>query len=305
MRLRIESPSKPPFWFVGHPNVNVRQFSEAMDLAVNIQRQQQQIPGAGQELADFEDRGNQRVTLQATTTREFASAIERMDFMSRLAPVDPAAGIHEWQGDVIVREEVGSSFAEWRLPNAVLSLAAVDPVGAVTLRLRYVVQAGGFGEAIQGLFGVAITAVTAVPAEVRLSDVPIGSGWPALWISDNADGDLIQVSWVDYEPTLENETYIFEVDTGGGVDPGRIAVSAGDNLAEIAAWLNANTILTAEATGGDLIIRTPSREGMFVDLMVEMISLGFGNSTTAGPVEVATVMVADADDRIVTADILL
>lgn len=145
MRLRIEAPNKAPYWFVGSPNVNVRQFAEAMELGVTIQRQQQQIPGAGQELADFEDRGNQRVTIQATTVREFSSAIDRMDFLAQLAPADAADRVHEWQGDVWLREEAGAAFAEWLLADAVVSLAAVDPLGAVALRLRYSVQAGGFG----------------------------------------------------------------------------------------------------------------------------------------------------------------
>lgn len=210
MRLRIEAPNKAPYWFVGSPNVNVREFAEAMDLAVTVQRQQQQVAGAGQDTASFLDRGNQRVTIQATTTRTFASAIARMDFLAQLAPADAADRVHEWQGDVWLREEDGANFAEWLLEDAVVSLAAVDPIGAVGLRLRYAIQAGGFGDKQQSVVSDLLFRLNLARASLDVTSAQLASEATTAGLTD---GDWLDVvlQW----PEGAGVSHRFSVGSGG------------------------------------------------------------------------------------------
>lgn len=210
MRLRIEAPNKAPYWFVGSPNVSVREFAEAMDLAVTVQRQQQQVAGAGQDTANFLDRGNQRVTIQATTTRTFASAIARMDFLAKLAPADAADRVHEWQGDVWLREEDGANFAEWLLEDAVVSLAAVDPIGAVGLRLRYAIQAGGFGDKKQSVVSDLLFRLNLQKALISITSTQLNTEATTVSLTD---GDWLEVvlQW----PDGRGVAYRFSVGSGG------------------------------------------------------------------------------------------
>lgn len=305
MKLRIDAPSKAPVWFVGEPDVSVRDFPEAMQLVVRLQRNQQPVPGAGQDSADFYDRGNARLAFEASTSRKFDGPIERMDFFARLAAVAPADQPHAWAGDVWARVEEADEFAEYKLPEAVISLAGVEFEGAVSLRLRYLVQAGGidYSAAVAGTKAVAITADFAAPAEVSLADVPGGVG--DLWVSENTEGDLFQVT--HYSDVLSGgfDIYIFEVDTGGGVAGGNVAISEGDNLEEIAAWLNANTLLSAVVAGGDITIGTPAVEGDSVDLSINLITATLSNSITVGPVTVSEGSVLDDATVLLTADLTL
>lgn len=298
MKLRLDAPSKAPFWFVGDPAVNVRDFAEAMNLVVRLQRNQQPVPGAGQDSSDFYDRGNQRLAFEASTAKICGTVIERMDEFAKLAALAPGDQPHAWAGDVWARVETAGEFAEYRLPEALISLAGVEFEGAVGLRLRYLVQAGGidYSGKVTGTKGVAITADFAAPAEVSLG------AFAESWTTGNVVGDTFQIQFSSTAlPGVE--FYLFEVDDGGGVAPGVVAISAGNNLAEIAAWLNANTLLEAIVDGGDILIRTPAVEGDEIYLTVDLVTAAVSHIDYGGPVVIEEGAVLDEESLRLTADL--
>lgn len=148
MRIRLETAGRPPFWLIGDPALNEREVTEAMQPVLQITRQQQSVTGAGQDITEHYDRGNQKVVLEATTYREFASEWDRMDYVARLAPTDRAALVHEWEGDAwlrLTRRDGGNDFREWLMPSVVVALAGSELKGEVGLQVRYRITCGGFG----------------------------------------------------------------------------------------------------------------------------------------------------------------
>jgi len=144
---------------------------------------------------------------------------------------------------------------------------------------------------------VAITADFAAPAEVSLGD------FAETWTTANVVGDTFQVQHTSTALGGGFEIYIFEVDDGGGVAPGNIAIAAGDNLAEIAAWLNANTLLEAIVAGGDITLRTPAVEGDEIYLDVQLLTAIISHNDFAGPVVVEEGAVLDDESLRLTADL--
>lgn len=297
MRLRLESPGAAPYWLVGNPALNERTgMSRALDDQLQVTRQQQAVPGAGYWAKEFFDRGNQAVKFDATASREFYDEIERMDFLSRLAAVDADRAEHSWEGRVCVREQVGTRYREWPLEGAVVSLTGTALEGQTRVRLRYQVQAPGFGPPVNGVLGISIQAVAMSPASLGFGS------WAGIWLSNNTEGDFIQVSLANADDPGIDELYQFEVDTGGGVTPGRIAISQGDNFGEIAAWMIANTDINAEVIGGDLVLKSPARDGDIIYLYSETLSGVELFSDFAGPVESSVVELTDSLGRTVIAE---
>ena len=149
MRLLLETEDRDPYWLVGDPTLNERTDQSAgMSEQIQVTRNQQVVTGAGWESALGLDRGNQQVTITATTRRQFDPEKERMDFIAELAATDPGEQLHRWAGTVTVSiDELGTDTQRnYILPNATVSLVGMVLVAAVGLNLTYQVKAGGFGE---------------------------------------------------------------------------------------------------------------------------------------------------------------
>lgn len=149
MRIRLETTERDPFWLIGNPAKNPRaEESEAYEEVLQITRQQQSVAGAGQDVTEHFDRGNQKLVLEATVKREFESEWARMDFLARLAAMEEANQEHLWSGDAWIRLDKmdgSGDFREWLLPGVVVALSATRIEGAVSLHVRYRITAGGFG----------------------------------------------------------------------------------------------------------------------------------------------------------------
>lgn len=226
MRLRLVTTDRPPFWLVGDPAKNERtDQSAALTQTVQITRNQQVVTGAEWESKLHYDRQNGSVTIDANTRYEFASEIERMDFIAELAALEAANQKHEWGGDIWLRHVVAadSTFKEWHLPDAVVSLTGTQLVGAVGLMLTYRVQAGGFdGETIEGTEGVSLTAVGSYADSVQLLLflTTVGGSW-----SDAA------VTLTGLPPTAISAGNVFQISIGDAGDTTAIdfeAVDPGD-----------------------------------------------------------------------------
>lgn len=154
MRIRLEASDRLPFWIIGDPARPEREVvngvasdSQTLNESIQISRNQQAVPGAEWEVKSFRDRGNQSVTVEATGHRLFSTQAERQAFIESLCPLDPDAELHRWQGDVWLRITMpGGTFRESLLPDAVCSLTGTAIEGAVSLRLTYRIQAGGFDD---------------------------------------------------------------------------------------------------------------------------------------------------------------
>lgn len=165
MRVRLITTDRDPFWLIGNPAKNERdQMSQAYEESIQVTRNMQEQTGAEWDARSFFDRGNQRVTFDATVRRQFANEVERMDFLARLAAINTADQEHLWEGDVWLRTDKRSDtpgeFKEWLLPNAVIALGGTKLDAECGLRLSYRIMAGGFGsETREGTSGVALLIV--------------------------------------------------------------------------------------------------------------------------------------------------
>jgi hypothetical protein len=149
MRLLLETEDRDPYWLVGDPTLNERTDQSAgMSEQIQVTRNQQVVTGAGWDSALGLDRGNQQVTITATTRRQFDSEKERMDFIAELAATNPSEQLHRWAGTVTVSidELADDTLRNYVLPNATVSLVGMVLGAAVGLNLTYQVRAGGFGE---------------------------------------------------------------------------------------------------------------------------------------------------------------
>ncbi len=197
MRLRLESPGAAPYWLVGNPALNERtETSRALDDTLQITRMQQAVSGAGQDVKDFWDRGNQSVQIEATAHRVFPDVFARMDFLSRLAPIDQAALEHRWEGVVWLREDAAGSYREWQLPGAVISLSGVTLEGETGLRLRYRVQAPGFGATTGAAQKLLLLRHNAEPALVAITAAELQTAAESVSLTDGDWIDIILV-WRD------------------------------------------------------------------------------------------------------------
>lgn len=197
MRLRLESPGAAPYWLVGDPTLNERtETSRALDDTLQITRMQQAVSGAGQDVKDFWDRGNQSVQIEATAHRVFPDVFARMDFLSRLAPIDQAALEHRWEGVVWLREDAAGSYREWQLPGAVISLSGVTLEGETGLRLRYRVQAPGFGATTGAAQKLLLLRHNAEPALVAITAAELQAAAESVSLTEGDWIDIILV-WRD------------------------------------------------------------------------------------------------------------
>ncbi|GEP46173.1 hypothetical protein [Brevifollis gellanilyticus] len=147
MRLRLAATDRDPFWIIGDPALSARgEMSLALNERIQVTRNQQSVTGAEWDTQVHMDRKNQRVQLSANVRREFASEWERMDFMARLARLEPDEQLHRWAGDVWLRLDGadGATFSEWLLEDAVVAVAGTELDGAIGLRMAYTVSCGGF-----------------------------------------------------------------------------------------------------------------------------------------------------------------
>lgn len=140
-------------WVIGEPTGYLeRQQSSADAEQRTLLRQQQTIAGTGWAKIQTEDRGNQSVTVEANTTRTFATALDRFAWVNSLSDLNPANHPHPWQADVFLREHHGAAWAEWKMPDAIISIAGLSMVGAVAVSLRYRFTAGGLTPHASGTY---------------------------------------------------------------------------------------------------------------------------------------------------------
>lgn len=154
MRIRLETSDRDPYWLVGDPALNEREeMSQSGQDRVQVTRNQQGVGGAEWESEVIYDRKNQRLVFTAVVYRKFDSEWARMDFLSRLAAMNPAAQEHRWTGNVWVRidKEGTHEFREWKLTNAVVGITGTELMSGIGLNITYTVTVGGFsGEVNEG-----------------------------------------------------------------------------------------------------------------------------------------------------------
>lgn len=261
MRLRLETATRPPFWIIGDPLANARtEQSEAFNVGLQITRNTQAISGAGFETQLHFDRGNQKVSFDGTCHRLFDTALERLAFIATLAPIITAGQVHEWEGTAWLREDEGTGFLEYELPQCTLMLTGTQIDGAVGLKLTYRCQAGGFGDAREGtsLVKLIAGAMTGPPilyffgtetGGSPTTPAPVSDSWPGG--SETSSQWSVQISGhvtVAGTPAAYNETFTF-VPGVVGTPPSYITPMA-SHLAAIASYLNATWFDTELVTVG-------------------------------------------------------
>lgn len=153
MRVRLEHPDRAPYWLIGDPALNPRDGDSSIEeFDLQISRNMQSVSGAEWDAQASFDRANQKLVITASGYRTFESEEARMDFIALLAPADSAALLHEWEGDVWIRQDVPGTteFREWPLYDAVVSLVGTRLTGEVGLHLNYRVTAPGIGSKRSG-----------------------------------------------------------------------------------------------------------------------------------------------------------
>lgn len=267
MRIRIESDGKLPFWLAGNPSLNPRtEQSEVLNEQVQITRSQQEVTGSDWEVKQFEDRGNQGVVYIASVKWQFTDTWAAMDFIAALAPNDAAQRLHEWSGNVWLREdkEGTDEYKEWLLPKAVVSLASAVR-NAVRVEVSYRISAGGFGGTgtgtstlvnlvanSAGFNGVRITPAMILAA---LEEAPAGLSlgtYGAVYVTPRG------------ADTLFANTLFLGLATSGMTPAERTAVITGNFVSQISATVSAiNALFDAPVVSGgvesgDWVIRQPA-----------------------------------------------
>lgn len=264
MRLRLHAPDRLPFWIVGDPTHNERtEGSSALEMKAQISRDQSPVGGAAWDVKKFIDRGNGSVSYDLTARREFATEIERQDFIASLRPVIEADSLHGWSGDAYLRLTVpGSStdeFKEWHLPGAVLALTGNTIHGACGLLLNYRLTAGGFNLAgtTTGTEKVYLTANGTRTGTCQMLLYLTTSGGPfdtAATIFTGTPpasltvGDTLTIAIGDNFGTVTSKTFQV-VAPGGSATGGNIAIETPvvDHLSVIATAFSGLANVTASA----------------------------------------------------------
>lgn len=223
MRLRLETTTRPPYWLVGDPLANARsEQSEALTETLQITRNVQAVAGAGFDTQLHFDRGQQKVAFDATCNRIFTTGLERLAFLASLAPIDLTTQRHLWEGTAWLREDSGTSFIEYALPQCVIMLTGTQLVGALGLNLTYRIQAGGFSNEREGTSLVKLLAAENIGYSIvvfgeALTGPLTNSPSPSV---DTVTGHIIPSSWqisfvVTYTDYFSPYTHTFSTGTTG------------------------------------------------------------------------------------------
>ncbi len=282
MRLRLFSadPERSPFWLIGDPALPERAatadqhaLSEILTGTFQLTRTQQTVPGAEWDTVLNFDRGNQRLTFDASAHLEFINEVARLDYLAALGSIDPDAQTHDWFGDVWLRIPVNLStgtFKDYLLPDATVQLVGNQLIGAVSLQLTYRVSAGGFSTLSST--GTERVSLSALQTETRACVLRIyGTGTGGDFadgtrtIGADPSGDItgtFTVQGIDNLSTDELSKTFQVVSPGGSASGGNIAVSypVANLLAAIAAAYSAETLI--EAT-----VISPAGERPYVELV--------------------------------------
>lgn len=138
MKVKIVDAEDVIWWLIGQPDLSVRRHSDAMAQSRTLARAQELgIGGAGWTKVKQYDRGNDGLTIEATTHIVFDSELERFDFMNSFSALD-ADKPYPVEGDVHLRiEEADGDWFESVMEGAVITALSVDAAGAVGCRVRY------------------------------------------------------------------------------------------------------------------------------------------------------------------------
>jgi hypothetical protein len=140
------------YWLIGDPELPERQHSSAMAVVFSTTRLQQTgISGAGWTQVKNLDRGNDGVTFEGSTLLQFDSELDRAVFMFGLSRQD-ADKPHALAGDVHLRCNDGDEWQDEVIPDALLTLLEITPVGKVALRVRYRAAGGQTEEGTAGTY---------------------------------------------------------------------------------------------------------------------------------------------------------
>lgn len=166
---------------VGSPDQTIRKHTPATAEELTFNRAQQMVSGAGWLNQKLRDQGNQRVDLMLSTVRRFDSLRECFLFRMGLGFADDADKPHRMKGTVIARCQEGSAFAEVRLDEALILVAAAVPVG-LSLAITYGIKAAAPAPYRSGTAFVSISApigfLSPSKAEVIIPfDVSSADGW--------------------------------------------------------------------------------------------------------------------------------
>lgn len=143
LSVRLAHPETAPAWLVGNPWEYGRRESRVLTETFQIGRNTQAQAGAGWRSKKHFDRKGQSISFECSSKIEYATAFEQLDAIASLAPVDAEDQAHEWSGSVFLRKVAGDYWEEWEIPEAVVTLTNIQPVGDVSLELRYRVQGPG------------------------------------------------------------------------------------------------------------------------------------------------------------------
>lgn len=214
MRLRLECPTRPPFWIIGDPLANARtEQSPAYNIGLQVTRNTQTVTGAEFETRMQFDRGNQGVSFDGTCNRIFATQLERLAFIASLAPILSESQAHEWEGTAYLREDDGAAYLEYELPECTLALMGINLRGAVGLDLTYRVQAGGFGSSAEGVSLIKLLAAentgygivlfgTSIPGPFTNSTSPTVDTVTGLSLPTNWELNLVITSSEPFSPRI-------------------------------------------------------------------------------------------------------
>jgi hypothetical protein len=137
------------WWLIGQPDLSVRKHSDAMAQSRTLARSQQLgISGAGWAQVQQFDRGNDGLTIEATTHLTFDTELECFQFMNSFSRAD-ADKPFPVEGEVHLRiEEPDGDWFDEIMEGAVIACIGLDPVGAVGCRVRYRFSGGQIREGV-------------------------------------------------------------------------------------------------------------------------------------------------------------
>jgi hypothetical protein len=138
MKIKVVDSEEDIWWLIGKPDVSVRKQSDAMAQARTLARAQELgIGGPGWIKVKQFDRGNDGLTIEATTHVVFDTELECFQFMRSFSGLD-ADKPYPLSGTVHLRiEEADGDWFENVMEGAVIAALSVDAAGAVGCRVRY------------------------------------------------------------------------------------------------------------------------------------------------------------------------
>lgn len=138
MKVAVHTAEPAVYWLIGQPDLSVRVHSDAMAQSRVLARAQQLgITGPGWTKVNGYDRGNDGLTIEASTHLTFDTELECFQFMNSFSKAD-ASKPFPLEGDVHLRiEEPDGDWFEDVMEDAVIACIGLDQVGAVGCRVRY------------------------------------------------------------------------------------------------------------------------------------------------------------------------